>query len=262
MSSSFALTMAARTDQGRVRRNNEDAVFADAGLGLAMLADGMGGAQAGEVASSVLIAELAESLSRHACAGVGASSSEGEEAWCARLASEVLAANTTLYHLSQTEPCYAGMGTTLVLACFHQQYLALLHVGDSRLYRWRAGECLLLTRDHSVVQQQLDRGEISPQEALTAETRGLLTRAVGVAPWVGIDCASMLVRPGDRYLLCSDGLSDMLTMPQIGDILGQVAAADELADALVLAANAAGGRDNISVVVIDVLAARAAIGRQ
>lgn len=250
-----ALNIALCSDRGLLRANNEDAVFADPALGLAILADGMGGYQAGEVASDMAIRRLAEDFGGYVRSCLAAASGEAPdvEAMAQQLVGEIVATNSAIFNLALSLPEYAGMGTTLVLAWFYNNRMLVAHVGDSRLYRLRDGRLEQLTRDHSLIQEQLDSGMIDPDEALHAECRGLLTRALGAEPRVAVDVADHAVLPGDLILLCSDGLNEMLDDHAIGELLG--AGGDnlpKLAEDLVRQANDRGGRDNVSVIVVQV----------
>lgn len=251
-----ALNIALCSDRGMLRVNNEDAVFADPELGLVMLADGMGGYQAGEVASDMAIRRLAEDLGAYArsCLGAAGGEAADAEAMAQQVVGEIVATNRAIFNQALSSPEFSGMGTTLVLAWFHDNRMLVAHVGDSRLYRLRAGGLEQLTHDHSLLQAQLDSGIIAPEDALHAECRGLLTRALGAEPEVVVDVADHAVTPGDLILLCSDGLTEMLDDQAIGELLA--AGRDnlpKLAEDLVRQANDCGGRDNVSVIVVQVL---------
>lgn len=249
-----ALQMAVRTDAGEVRPGNEDAVFGDAALGLAILADGMGGYRAGEVASGMATALLAQSL-------VGTLDdrepqefdADGERVAHRQLRERIERANAEIYFAAQSEPQYYGMGTTLVVAWFYDNMVTLAHLGDSRAYRLRGNLFERLTHDHSLLQQQLDSGIISAEEARFSRSKNLVTRALGVDLTVEPEIRDFSVRPGDVYLLCSDGLNDMVGDVEIAAAMralaGDPAAA---AQRLVQMANENGGRDNISVILVRV----------
>ena len=233
-------------DTGRARSNNEDAVIIDDPMGLAVLADGMGGYNAGEVASNMATAFIAAELGRWLRElQVPAPQSE------LRRALEICVdnANRAIFNSANSNPSYAGMGTTLVVAVFRGLQLMLGHVGDSRAYRFRGGKLQQLTRDHSLLQEQLDAGLITPEQAVYATHKNLVTRAVGVEDTVLLEVHTHEVMPGDLYLLCSDGLSDMLSDPQITHVLAAQSTLPGACQALVDAANEAGGRDNISVIL-------------
>lgn len=249
---SHALDIAVLTDPGLVRRQNEDAVFANPNLGVAILADGMGGHCAGEVASRLAIMQISAELeSRLAPKATGMF---GGTAGDTALRDAVQAGNAAIYQAATSQPSLFGMGTTLVAAVFCNNKVAIAHVGDSRAYRLRVGELSALTHDHSLVQAQLDRGEITPDEALVSENKSLLTRALGVAERVDVDIHEFTVLPGDLYLLCSDGLHDGLRDEEIKHaLLVRTDDLDALAARLVQIANARGGHDNVSVILVRVL---------
>ncbi|XAH23288.1 Stp1/IreP family PP2C-type Ser/Thr phosphatase [Xylophilus sp. GW821-FHT01B05] len=239
----------ALSDTGRVRQNNEDAVLHDAALGLALLADGMGGYNAGEVASGIATHSVHAAFGRWRQAQPGMPSVRELRRAMQRCVAD---ANFAIVEAARGHPEYQGMGTTLVLAVFLGRRVLVGHVGDSRCYRLRGGQLRQLTRDHSVLQEQLDAGRIRREDAAAAAFRNLVTRALGVEAEVRLDLSDHAVEPGDRYLLCSDGLSDMLDDPAIGRLLASDLPMGGSAEALVRAANAAGGRDNVSVVLIQV----------
>ncbi len=242
-----ALEMVSRSDTGRLRSHNEDAVHIDPLLGLAILADGMGGYNAGEVASKMATDLIGSALARSWAAPGQDSRAE------AAAADSIAQANNAVYQAAQSQSQYAGMGTTLVMTLFHGDAMTVAHVGDSRLYRLRAGKLALLTRDHSLLQEQLDRGLVRAEDARSAQNKNLVTRALGIDPDVLPEINSHEVQGGDIYLLCSDGLNDMLEDADIAQILRQraknLAAA---ATALVQKANDSGGRDNVSVILVRV----------
>jgi PPM family protein phosphatase len=236
----------ALTDTGRARSNNEDSVAIDEPAALAVLADGMGGYNAGEVASGMATAFIRSELGRWLVeAADGASDSD------VRRAMDICVdnANRAIFNAANSNPQYAGMGTTLVVAVLRPSRLLLGHIGDSRGYRWRAGKLTQLSRDHSLLQEQLDAGLITPEQAATSANKNLVTRAVGVEDMVLLETHLHEVLPDDWYLLCSDGLSDMLNDPAIAEVLKRHDNLQAAAQDLVNAANAAGGRDNIAVVL-------------
>ncbi len=241
-----------QTHVGRVRENNEDAVAFDAVGQLALLADGMGGYSAGEVAASMAIGLIQADLSRHLSpVRPGNGSRELRQA----LTTAVHNANASIWSCAASQPNCRGMGTTLVAAVFLDASVLVAHVGDSRCYRWRAGELVRLTRDHSVVQEQIDAGLVTLEEAPFAPNRNLVTRALGVMDTVEVDLAEHPVGADDVYLLCSDGLTDMLTDEAIATALADLNPLAQRAQRLVDAANAAGGRDNVSVLLVQAVAA-------
>jgi len=247
-----ALEIAVRTDPGRIRSQNEDAVFADASLGIAILADGMGGYNAGEVASGMATTLLANNFAQllPSVFPQGARSCDGllvEQ----HLVREIGAANAAIFNAAQRQPQYAGMGTTLVMACFYDNRISVAHVGDSRLYRLREGGFEQLTRDHSLLQEQLDGGMITAEQARFSQNKNLVTRALGVEARVEIEIHDHEVLPGDLFLLCSDGLNDMVDDEEIALTLQVLSGNLALtADQLIALANDHGGRDNVSVILL------------
>lgn len=252
-----AIEIAAKSDPGRVRADNEDAILADSSLGLAVLADGMGGYNAGEVAAGLAAGIIADEL-RHAFTVLPAHESVmgGKHHAVLALEEAISRGNDMIWQASRSRPEYGGMGTTVVTALFYDNTICVGHVGDSRLYRLRQGALELLTRDHSLLQEQIDNGIITPDQAKYSSSRNLVTRALGSDFSVRADINEFPALSGDIYLLCSDGLSDMLDDEKIRSIMFTFPGSlDELADRLVSQANEAGGRDNVSVVLVRVLRA-------
>ena len=238
-----------RTDLGRVRTNNEDAVCIDAQTNVFVLADGMGGYNAGEVAADMATTQVCEDMQR----------------WLAELpkplaihhvrsALEICVenANRAIFDAARKQPQCAGMGTTVVAGVLCNDQLVLAHVGDSRCYRVRGGVLEQLTRDHSWLQQQLDFGLITAQQAALSTQRNLVTRALGIARSVRVEVNAFPLLSGDLLLLCSDGLSEMLTSDELCAMADSNAPLQGKADGLVDAANHQGGRDNISVLLVQV----------
>jgi len=247
------LQIAAKTDTGLVRSHNEDSIAHNHEYGLVILADGMGGYNAGEVASSIATSTLKEAVEGQLRSNDWVARSNQSKYIQQLLVGSVERANSAILDAARAEPQFSGMGTTLVAAVFHQNKLTVAHVGDSRVYRLRRGELALITRDHSLLQEQIDAGMIDPELARFSSNRNLITRAVGVDHLVEVEIHDHLTQSGDLYLLCSDGLSDMLSMQEIGEILNKTASDLELTcDALVARANKNGGRDNTSVILITV----------
>jgi protein phosphatase len=224
----------AATDTGRQRRANEDSLLARSPL--FVVADGMGGAQAGEVASRIAVDAFEEGLG---------DAGEAEHGLAARAG----AANARIHELSHSNAEHAGMGTTLTAVYVAPQEVAIAHVGDSRAYRLREGELMRLTDDHSLVDELMRQGKITPEEAVDHPQRSVITRALGPEPAVEIDTRSFLARAGDVYLLCSDGLTTMLAEERVAELLGAHPRLRDAGEALIAAANEAGGRDNITVVL-------------
>ncbi|MDQ5881202.1 MAG: family protein phosphatase [Pseudomonadota bacterium] len=252
---SEALEIVVKTDPGMVRSHNEDAVFGNPHRGLVILADGMGGYNAGEVASGMATTVLSTELE----AAFAARSPDEEEAdgalyAHAAIVDRVTKTNTAIFNAAESQPQYAGMGTTLVLALFHDNKLTAAHIGDSRLYRLREGDFRQLTRDHSLLQEQIDAGMISVEDARHSQNKNLVTRALGVDPEVETELHDHDVLPGDIYLLCSDGLNDMVEDEETALTLQALGANLELAATqLIQMANDNGGRDNVSVILVKVL---------
>jgi PPM family protein phosphatase len=235
-----------RTDPGLARENNEDSVVVDEPTRLAILADGMGGYNAGEIASGMATTFIRSELGRWLSqAGRHASAKE------VRRAMEICVdnANRSIFNAANSNPQYSGMGTTLVVGVFQDGRLLVGHIGDSRCYRLRDGELTQITKDHSLLQEQMDAGLITPEQAAVSTNKNLVTRALGVEDAVLLEVNEHRVEPGDIYLMCSDGLSDMVDDPGIGRILATEAPLEEKVVQLVDAANANGGRDNISVLL-------------
>ncbi len=234
--------LAHRSDTGRQRNANEDSYFARPPV--FAVADGMGGAQAGEVASR-LAAESFESVQR------------GEESPEAYLRAIAKTANARIHRLAQADSSRSGMGTTLTAALFEDDEVGFAHVGDSRAYLFRDGELKLLTSDHSLVEELRRQGRLTDEQAQDHPQRSIITRALGPDREVEVDTMTYRARPGDVYLLCSDGLTTMLREDRIAAVLADAASLDDAVDRLVREANQAGGRDNITVVAFRLAEARA-----
>ena len=251
-----ALHAASLTDPGRVRDHNEDCIESRPEIGLYVLADGMGGYNAGEVASGMatsLISEgLVEAWNPREVERLGR---DDAKALAERLIREQIErANSAVFTTSQNNPECAGMGTTLVMSLFYDNFIAVAHIGDSRLYRVRGEAMEQVTRDHSLLQEQLDSGLITPEEAKLSQNKNLVTRALGIDPTVEPEIHEYATKPGDIYLLCSDGLCDMVEDEDIGMTLQALGGNLKLAaQQLVQMANDNGGRDNVSVILVRVL---------
>ncbi|HST32476.1 MAG TPA: Stp1/IreP family PP2C-type Ser/Thr phosphatase [Solirubrobacteraceae bacterium] len=225
----------AGTDTGRQRRANEDSHLARAPL--FVVADGMGGAQAGEVASRIAIESFQNGLQDAAAPETA-------------LAELTQRANAHIHELSHSNAEQAGMGTTLTAVYVGEREISIAHVGDSRAYRLRDGVLERLTEDHSLVDELLRQGRLTPEEALEHPQRSVITRALGPEGAVEVDTRSYSARGGDVYLLCSDGLTTMLTEDRLAELLLAHESLREAGEALIAAANEAGGRDNITVVLL------------
>jgi protein phosphatase len=231
---------AARTDTGRARSANEDSYWVHSPL--FVLADGMGGAQAGEVASQTAVGVFS----------AGGGMPDGPGTYEERLAALVVQANGRVYSQAQSDDQFTGMGTTLTVAYVGEDDLAIAHVGDSRFYVLRDGELTQLTDDHSLVGELVRRGQISAEEAEDHPQRSIITRALGIEGEVVVDHFSWPVRDGDLFLLCSDGLTGMVSDAGVAEILAGAPSLAVAAQRLVAAANEAGGRDNITVILFRV----------
>jgi protein phosphatase len=236
----------ALTDVGHVRENNEDAVTVDPARGLAVLADGMGGYNAGEVASTMTVDLVMEPLGQWL---EKAGAAARPRAIARTMQTCVARANRAIFQAACQNADYEGMGTTLVVAALHGKTMLIGHIGDSRAYRLRRGVLQQLTRDHTLLQEQIDMGLISEEEALFSPYRGLLTQALGVQENVPLDVQTQTVEPGDLYLLCSDGLTDMLDEHELAAALAGDTPLTAQAQTLLDRANAEGGYDNISLIL-------------
>jgi protein phosphatase len=236
----------AMTDPGQVRTNNEDCVSYDEASGVAVLADGMGGYNAGEVASGMAVAFIQSELVKWLETG-------DHKRHVDQIANAInmciVQANYSILNAALSNPLYEGMGTTIVTGLFVGNCLILGHVGDSRCYRWRAGKLIQITKDHSLLQEQVDAGLLTPEQAAIAPGKNLLTRALGVENDVQVEIHEHSVLAGDVYLMCSDGLSDMLTDAQLASTMSKCGLLQEMGAELITKANAAGGRDNIGILL-------------
>ena len=234
------------SDTGLVRDNNEDSVGCDGEQGVAVLADGMGGYNAGEIASAMAVTfvrnELVQWLRTTGSQPLAADTQRALEACVNRV-------NAAIFHAAQASAQFSGMGTTLVAGIFADGRVTIGHVGDSRCYLWRRGALTQLTKDHSLLQEQIDAGVISAEQAKVSVHKNLVTRALGVNALVPVDIQVHRPLIGDMYLMCSDGLTDMLDDAAIGQTLNGVQPLSEKVKILIRQANAAGGRDNISVLL-------------
>ncbi|MDD5056485.1 MAG: Stp1/IreP family PP2C-type Ser/Thr phosphatase [Sideroxydans sp.] len=250
-----ALEIVSQTNPGMVRSHNEDSVTFDAPHGLVVLADGMGGYNAGEVASGIAVSVLSSEI-RHSLDEVRPEEidpASGDEVGVVLLRENVKKANLSIFNAAQSQPQYSGMGTTIVTALFYDDRVAVAHVGDSRMYRLRDEVFETITRDHSLLQEQIDSGVISKEMAKLSKNKNLVTRAVGIDANVVPEVHVHDVQPGDVYLLCSDGLNDMVEDEDIGATLQMLRGNLALAAVqLIEQANDNGGRDNVSVILVKV----------
>jgi len=250
------LEIATCTDPGMVRSHNEDSIAADPASGLVVLADGMGGYNAGEVASgmatTVIITEMQQVMTKVQPYEIDAKT--GQQVAARMVREQVLKANTSIYQAAQSQPQYAGMGTTLVVSLFYDNRVLVAHLGDSRLYMMRDGRFSQITRDHSLLQEQIDSGLITLEQAKHAQHKNLVTKALGIDPSVEPEIHEYPTKPGDVYLLCSDGLCDMVEDEDIALAVQTFANNLKMAAShLVQMANDNGGRDNVSVILVRVL---------
>jgi serine/threonine protein phosphatase PrpC len=234
----MSVVAGAKSDVGRLREANEDAYLANDAL--FVVADGMGGHLAGDVASSTAI-EVIKSKTRPA----------GEEA--SDIAGLLRTANSTIWDKAQSDPSLSGMGTTCTLLTLADTRARIAHVGDSRAYMFRDGELSQLTEDHTLVGRLVKEGRLRPEDAEHHPQRSIITRALGVDEDVIVDTMTLDVGAGDRLLLCSDGLSSMIDAQAISEVLSSERDPQTAADRLVDLANQAGGEDNITVIVVDVV---------
>jgi len=244
------------SDAGRVREHNEDTIGTDADIGLVVLADGMGGYKAGEVASGIavrtLMSLLKDAVEREDLTVRDAATGLSRPGILLRDA--IQRANKIIYQTARTQANCEGMGTTVVAGLFFDDKLTIAHVGDSRLYRMRGQEFTQVTADHSLLQELVARGFYTPEEAQRAASKNYVTRALGVEPTVEVDVTEVPVLKDDLFLLCSDGLSDMVEDDDIQLTISTFGAnLETLAKQLVLLGNDNGGRDNISIVLVRAL---------
>jgi len=244
MGKDMPVTMTGKTDPGMVRTNNEDSIITRPDLGLAVLADGMGGHLAGEVASAMAI-DLVNQFFENAA------QRSGKLDYNDVVSDSITLANSAIFELSQNKPECAGMGSTVVVTYFDGNKVYVGHVGDSRLYRLRAGKLDQITEDHSLVQELVSRGLLSKDEAIESTNKNLVTRALGIEGGVQIDLNEDTWEEGDIYLLCSDGLNDVLRDSHIEQILDTNKENLEVAiDQLIKTVNENGGPDNVSIILV------------
>jgi serine/threonine protein phosphatase PrpC len=253
MNSEKLLDIASRSDTGRVRSHNQDNIGQDSALGVVALADGMGGHASGDVASTIAIDAVLQHLKsvipNVAPGEIDAATGYASESLAVRQA--IINANAIIYAAAEAQPAHQGMGTTLVVAIFYNNHLAVGHVGDSRLYRFRNDRLEQITVDHSLVQTLVDKGLCTQEQARTSPNKNLLTRAVGTGLTVNVDVYEHMVAPDDIYLVCSDGLNDMIDDAGISQIISTFGAdLERTAEQLIVRANENGGKDNISVILV------------
>jgi serine/threonine protein phosphatase PrpC len=251
----LVLRAAGRTDIGRLRPTNEDSILVSEELGLYLVADGAGGHRSGEVASAL----ASRSMKNYFGATIKKTHDQPEfdrfgiPSGARRLSASILKANRDVMEIAKSQPKHKGMGTTMVAACFSPRsgLMHVGHVGDSRCYRLRAGHFEQLTQDHSLLADVLEQRPELDDTVLARLPKNIVTRAIGIDPMLRVSMRSYAVVAGDRYLLCSDGLSVPVPASLLADTLGMEATPSEITGQLVELANAAGGPDNIGVVVIE-----------
>lgn len=250
-----ALEIVSQTHSGMVRSHNEDSVACEPAYGLVVLADGMGGYNAGEVASGIAVSVVATEVRQRlqSESPTDRDKATGEELGVLLLRENIQKANASIFHAAQSQPQYSGMGTTIVSGLFYDNRVAAGHIGDSRMYRLRGETLEVITRDHSLLQEQIDAGIISAEDARMSRNKNLVTRAVGIDAEVEAEIHVHDVQAGDIYLLCSDGLNDMVEDEDIRSTLDAFRNNLPLAASqLVQLANDNGGRDNVSVILVKV----------
>lgn len=255
MSALLRLRVGSASDPGKVRTHNEDAMLADGERALLIVADGMGGHKAGDVASKMAVATITEAFE-------STGGDQGGGRWALfkrkltgkdRLVDAIKRANRVVLDTAKSRPECKGMGTTVIAACIEDGALHFAHVGDSRLYRLRQGELEQLTADHSLLNEYLRLGVIKAENAGKFPYKNIIVRALGLSPSVDVDAATDKPQVGDRYLLCTDGLTDLVNDARIGGQLERSGDPDTIAAGLIELALAAGGLDNVTAVVADVI---------
>lgn len=253
-----ALQVVRYTDVGLRRDHNEDAIASDVSIGLLVLADGMGGYKAGEVASEMavltIVAELKEAITEQSAVTGFKDLNLDAAMESLLLVDAVKKANAAILKVSQSQPPCAGMGTTLVVCLFTDNKILVGHIGDSRLYRLRKGELAQITEDHSFIQEQIKAGLLTPEQAKFSSNKNLVTRALGIDAEAELELHEYAVEQDDIYLLCSDGLSDLVDDAEICLTLIELSAnLESMAEKLIKMANDNGGKDNISVIIAKVV---------
>jgi serine/threonine protein phosphatase PrpC len=241
------LSVYGETNVGRIREHNEDFIAWDSSVGLVLLADGMGGHNAGEIASELAVNSIRDALEDVLTPDLIASNVID---FNDDLREAIVYANNEIIRMANERLECAGMGTTIVVTLFHGDRVIIANVGDSRIYRLREKELTQISKDHSLVQEMLDNGYISEEEAQMSASRNLITRALGIADQVEVDVAQDTVENGDLYLLCSDGLTDLVTNDEILQLM--LLYKDDLETGvkeLIALANEKGGKDNISIIL-------------
>lgn len=248
-----SLEMYAATDVGIRRNHNEDCVKITPSHGIAVLADGMGGYNAGEVASAMAVDTISEQVKAKILSIPKAAidSATGFTGESILLRQAIIDANEAIYRKAQSDRQCAGMGTTVLAAVFYADRITAAHVGDSRMYRLRGGILSHVTEDHSLIHEQVRRGLVTAADARNSMIKNLVTRALGIESGVEPDIVEDMVQPGDLYLMCSDGVTDVVADEMIQQTMSRYSKQlAEGAGKLIQLANDAGGPDNISVILI------------
>lgn len=241
------LTTAGLSDQGLVRLQNEDHWYADAEQGVFIVSDGMGGRVAGELAARIVI----EVFPSYIVQQLGDLHDLTTPVATDIVQATLVELSDLIYKESSKRPDFFGMGATLVLALIRKTHALIAHVGDSRAYLWRQEQLIRLTKDHSLMQTLLDLGQISPEEAASHPARSQITQFIGMADAIVPEIQGFALHSGDRLLLCTDGLTGMVPDDSIAEILHAHPLPEQACRQLIAAANAAGGKDNSTVVIVD-----------
>jgi len=253
MSLKGKLLLHGKTDIGLMRDHNEDAIGCDENIGLAVLADGMGGHRGGEMASAITVSTIMEAISEKIKKLKPGETDEttGYSVESLAVHEAIILANKNVHDSSEANAQYRGMGTTVVVTLFYDNRFTVAHVGDSRLYRLRDNELEQITRDHSLMQELIDRGFYTPEQARNSLNKNLVTRAIGIDEKVQIDIQEDIAMVDDIYLLCSDGVSDMIEDELIKTaMLDNKDDLEKAAEEIIRLANEHGGKDNISALLV------------
>jgi len=253
MSLKGKLLLHGKTDVGLMRDHNEDAISCDENIGLAILADGMGGHRGGEMASAITVSTVLEAVTEK-IKKIKSGESDKETGYSLEslaVHEAITLANKNVHDSSETNAQYRGMGTTVVVTLFYDNRFTVAHVGDSRLYRLRDAELEQITRDHSLMQELIDRGFYTPEQARNSLNKNLVTRAIGIDKKVQIDVQEDITMVNDIYLLCSDGVNDMIEDELIRTaMLDNENDLEKAAEEIIRLANEHGGKDNISALLV------------
>ena len=256
MDLSTKLEIVNQSDVGLRRPHNEDSTITDGRNGLVILADGMGGYKAGEVASALAVTNILYGIT-NGLKKIKKGQIDETTGFCNEsllIRDTITQTNSVIYNTAKADPQCQGMGTTIVVGLFHNNILSIAHVGDSRLYRLRNNDLQQVTKDHSLIQELIDRGLYTPEEAHANTPKNLVTRAMGIEADVDVDVVEEAVLIDDIYLLCSDGLNDMVNDEEIHLTLSKYSAnLVQAADELVKFANKRGGKDNTSIILVRIL---------